>query len=94
MPNHCHILASLSSGARLARIMQLWKGRSAREIRQLLKEPSHKPLWQKDYFDRLIRDAGHFRKVARHLRRNPEKAQLPKGDFSLWEDPEVAEMLA
>src|SRR5205085_1989838 len=42
-------------------------------------------LWQKDYFDRLIRDARHFWNCARYIRRNPEKSRLEHGEYLLYE---------
>jgi REP element-mobilizing transposase RayT len=42
-------------------------------------------LWQRDYFDRLIRDEKHFANCVRYIRRNPEKASLGKDEFILWE---------
>ena len=42
-------------------------------------------FWQRDYFDRLVRDEKHFANCVRYIRRNPEKAQLSKGEFILWE---------
>ena len=49
-------------------------------------------LWQKDYFDRIIRDWGHFARVARYIRGNPKKAGLGEEEFTLWESGEVKRM--
>jgi hypothetical protein len=43
------------------------------------------PLWQEDYFDRLIRDEEHFTNCARYIRRNPQKAGLKEDEFTLFE---------
>jgi putative transposase len=42
-------------------------------------------LWQRDYFDRLVRDENHFANCLRYIRRNPEKARLPKGQYILYQ---------
>jgi len=42
-------------------------------------------FWQRDYFDRLVRDEKHFANCVRYIRRNPEKAGLGKDEFILWE---------
>jgi len=39
-----------------------------------------------DYFDRLVRDARYFANCVRYLRRNPEKARLPTGEYELYEN--------
>lgn len=51
------------------------------------------PIWMKDYFDRMIRDAAHFWRCARYIRRNPAKAKLPKEAFTLFESDHVRDVL-
>ncbi|MBI4326358.1 MAG: transposase [Chloroflexi bacterium] len=87
MPNHVHTLFSLRGGWRLEKLLRCWKGFTAREINKLLGRQGE--LWQKDYFDRLVRDSDHFRKCIRYIRRNPEKAGLKPGEFLLYENDSV-----
>lgn len=47
----------------------------------------------KDYFDRLVRDADHFWRCTRYIRRNPAKARLAPDDYTLFEAPFVREQL-
>ena len=82
MPNHAHALVSLHTGAALEKVVGAWKSVSSRRINARLGRRG--TLWQEDYFDRLIRDAGHFGNVARYIRRNPVKAGLRRG-FTLYE---------
>ena len=42
-------------------------------------------LWQRDYFDRLVRDEAHFANCVRYIRRNPEKARLGEAEYLLYE---------
>ncbi|MDF1656430.1 MAG: transposase [Verrucomicrobiales bacterium] len=91
MPNHVHVLVSLREGESLESHVRSWKGVSARHINQLLGRSG--ALWQKDYFDRLIRGTDHFYRVARYIRTNPEKARLPEGSFVLKESDTVQRML-
>ncbi|MEO7339238.1 MAG: transposase [Luteolibacter sp.] len=74
MPNHIHLL--FTPLAPLEKLMQSWKGISARRI-------GGGSIWQKNYRDTLIRDASHFANAVRYIRRNP--AKLRKGTFTLWE---------
>ena len=83
MPNHAHTLFSLKIGWHLKELLKTWKGYSAREINKLLGRQGE--LWEKDYFDRMIRDSDHFWKCVRYIRRNPEKAKLKPGEFLLYE---------
>lgn len=76
MPNHVHVL--FSPLVPMEKLIQGWKGHSAR----LLGKGS---IWQRNYRDTLIRDSGHFANVVRYIRRNPVKAKLREGMFTLWE---------
>jgi REP element-mobilizing transposase RayT len=84
MPNHVHALFALKDEWKLETILHSWKRNSSVQInRQGGSEGT--PLWQKDYFDRLIRDERHFENCVRYIRRNPEKAKLQPGEYILWE---------
>ena len=83
MPNHVHALFVLHADWKLRDVLHGWKLHSARQINQALGERGQ--LWQHDYFDRLIRDGDHLRNVIRYIRRNPMKARLREGEFTLWE---------
>jgi putative transposase len=92
MPNHVHVLMSPATGESLSRIIANWKRFSAIRINKA-RETSG-ALWQKDYFDRLIRDWQHFSNVARYIRRNPEKAKLATGRYSLYEAPWIERLFS
>jgi putative transposase len=83
MPNHVHALYVQNSEFPLEKLILSWKTFSARNINKLLGRSGN--LWQRDYFDRLVRDEQHFRNCVRYIRRNPEKAGLTKGEYILYE---------
>lgn len=87
MPNHVHLLLSLKENIPLESIVTSWKRFTSRSI-------GEGPLWQRDYFDRLIRDWDHFLNVARYIRNNPKKAKLPEGAYLLHLAPWVTELLS
>ncbi len=89
MPNHVHVLCSLSAGAKLEKVVGAWKSVSSRKIGRACGRRG--TLWGEDYFDRLIRDAEHFANVVRYIRRNPLKAGLRDG-FTLHESDDVKGM--
>jgi hypothetical protein len=74
MPNHVHLI--FTAHASLERLIQSWKGISARRIGQ-------GSIWQKGYRDTIIRDGEHFANAVRYIRRNP--AKLPPGTYTLWQ---------
>ena len=79
MPNHVHLLVSLREGQTLDGLMQSWKGFTSRAINRLLGRSG--ALWQKDYYDRLIRNAEHFWNCANYIRNNPAKARLAENEY-------------
>ena len=83
MPNHIHLLCSITGGRTLGALMGSLKGRAAR-LANLARE-THGAFWSKDYFDRLVRDSEHFRHCARYIRNNPRKAGLGENRFALLE---------
>ena len=83
MPNHVHVLFVLNAAHTLAKLIYSWKRYTANGINALLGRSG--TLWQKDYFDRLVRDARHLANCVRYVRRNPVKARLREGEFVLWE---------
>ena len=94
MPNHVHLLFSTKEDVELSELIQAWKGTSSRAAGRVLgRRMSDEPFWQKDYFDRLVRDEDHFWNCARYIRRNPLKAKLPEGDYTLFLSDEVRKAL-
>jgi REP element-mobilizing transposase RayT len=83
MPNHVHALFVQNPQFPLEKLLQSWKRFMTREINKLFDRAGN--LWQRDYFDRLVRDEQHFANCIRYIRRNPEKAKLPPNEFILWQ---------
>ena len=83
MPNHVHAVFVLNPAWSLEKIILSWKGFTARKINPLLERKGN--FWQRDYFDRLVRDAKHLANCVRYIRRNAEKGRLRKGEFVLYE---------
>lgn len=85
MPNHAHILVSLAEGTDLGKTIASWKRYSSNQIQQSLGTSG--TLWQKDYYDRMIRNSRHFQAVARYISNNPAKARLPDSRYRLYQAP-------
>jgi len=84
LPNHVHAVFVLNPAWSLEKIILSWKGFTARKINPLLGRTGR--FWQRDCFDRLVRDAKHLANCVRYIRRNPEKGRLRKGEFVLYEN--------
>jgi len=74
MPNHVHVVAEMNGGASLSKVVQQWKGVSAREINQELGGGGR--LWQPEYHDRFIRDQEHLAAAVNYTHGNPVAAGL------------------
>ena len=57
MPNHVHALFVQNVEHPLEKLLRSWKTFTARRINDLLGRSGS--LWQRDYFDRLVRDENH-----------------------------------
>ena len=83
MPNHVHALFTLLGDHHLEDLLHSWKSFTANKIHAF--DGNHVRLWQRDYFDRLIRDDAHFENCVRYIRKNPLKAKLRPGEYLLYE---------
>jgi putative DNA methylase len=74
MPNHVHALFTPSADLRLSQVVQTWKSFTAHRANPLLGRRG--TFWQREYFDRFIRDARHFDSALSYIENNPWKAGL------------------
>jgi len=82
MPNHVHAMFRLAPGSKLEDVMQSWKSFTSKCINQALGQEG--TLWQRDYWDRMVRDADHRANILNYIRKNPERANLKAGTFVLY----------
>jgi putative DNA methylase len=73
MPNHVHLLITVLSD--VSKVLQRLKGVSAMEANQNLGLRG-KPFWQRESYDRLVRDDAESRRVENYIVQNPVKAGL------------------
>ena len=74
MPNHVHVVFRLLPGQALAGILKGWKTYTAKEANRILGRSG--VFWQREYYDRLIRDGEELERAVRYVVGNPEKAGL------------------
>jgi REP element-mobilizing transposase RayT len=78
MPNHVHVL--IAPTAPLGKIVQSWKSYTGRWARMHAAElgiaTSGEAFWMREYWDRYIRDEGHYRRAVDYIHRNPVVAGL------------------
>jgi len=74
MPNHIHVLVETVEGYTLSEILHSWKSYTAQEANKILGNKD--TFWQREYFDRYVRDDGHFAACVEYIHQNPVKAGL------------------
>nr|VFK65991.1 MAG: Transposase IS200 like [Candidatus Kentron sp. UNK]VFK71668.1 MAG: Transposase IS200 like [Candidatus Kentron sp. UNK] len=72
MPNHVHVLIETFASYPMDGVLFSWKSFSAGKANTLLNRQGR--FWQREYFDRYIRDAIHYDRVVFYIENNPVKA--------------------
>jgi REP element-mobilizing transposase RayT len=73
MANHVHVL--VTPRVAVSKLMQSLKRHTAREGNRLVGVRGL-PFWQEERYDRLVRDAEEFHKIASYVEMNPVRAGL------------------
>jgi putative transposase len=79
MPNHIHVLFQPINAWTVAKIVASWKKHTAREVRQCARasgQTAPDPVWQREYWDRYVRNEKHFAQAVDYIHANPVKAGL------------------
>jgi REP element-mobilizing transposase RayT len=74
MPNHVHAVFSPAHGYRLENILHSWKSFTSNEANKILERKGQ--FWEREYFDRLVRNAEELERSVRYVIENPAKAGL------------------
>ena len=96
MPNHVHLIIKTYQAYKVGDLVKSWKAHTAKEIRKLYVKDSQtaeynsalpnilqsgNAFWQREYWDRFIRNEDHLRKSVDYIFKNPVKAGLCKSIF-------------
>jgi REP element-mobilizing transposase RayT len=82
MPNHVHLLASIpESGPAFAKTLQSLKSNSARKCNGLLGLTG--AFWQRESYDRVVRDGVESSRIIAYILNNPVKAGLT-AEWQKW----------
>lgn len=87
MANHVHAIVRplVPSENDVEDILKIWKGRSAYEINR--QRGANGTLWQRESYDRIIRDEEHLWRVIQYIGRNPRNAGATPATCPLWIRP-------
>ena len=71
MDDHVHVLADVGPGRTIRSAVHTWKSISAHQLTR--DQGRIAPVWQRDYWDRSIRDSEGFRACVRYILDNPRQ---------------------
>lgn len=74
MPNHVHVVLQSALQNSLEKILHSWKSFTSTKINRYLRRRG--TLWQREYYDHLIRDGGQLSRAISYTAENPAKAGL------------------
>jgi len=78
MPNHIHVIfGGLRDDTTLRATISEWKRISAHAVNKIAGRTG--PVWHKDAYTRIIRNAGEYRRQIEYVWHNPEAAGLKSG---------------
>jgi REP element-mobilizing transposase RayT len=92
MPDHLHLLLEAQEGGNLIRFVKTFKQMSAYRYRLTFNQP----LWQKGYYDHILRKEEDVRGVAQYICENPVRAGLVYSldEYAFWGGTLLADLRA
>jgi putative transposase len=91
MPDHIHFIVFLTDSSEtvsqgaprraptLADVVRAFKGDAAREINRLRRTPGS-PVWQRNYYEHIVRDEAELARIREYIRNNPRAAHSHDDD--------------
>lgn len=76
MPNHVHLVIQQHDGWSLGGVIRSWKGFTTKKIKDVYGGSLPEKIWQRGFWDRLIRNEHHYEAALRYIADNPVKAGL------------------
>ena len=73
MPNHVHVLMVLNDCGDLSKVLHSWKSYTSNRINEAIGGSGG--VWQREYYDRLVRDAAHYANTVEYIRKNARAAE-------------------
>ncbi|MCW8900734.1 MAG: transposase [Gammaproteobacteria bacterium] len=85
MPDHMHWLFQLNDNQSLPKVVNLFKGRTARVLNNVINNKGK--FWQPAYFDHAVRNDECIKQIARYIVANPLRANLVDRieDYPHWD---------
>ena len=85
MPNHVHAIIETLNDITIQKVMYAIKRNTAININKATGH-SGTSVWQREYFDRLIRSYAHYEHAMNYILNNPRHCR--QGEYTLWQKQE------
>ena len=80
MPNHVHAVVETRPEVTIQMVMKRLKSFTAKRINHYLGLTGR--VWQREYFDRIVRNDAHYQRTIQYIMSNPQHCTM--GEFTLW----------
>ena len=76
MPNHVHFIVDIQESTKLSSILQWFKTMTTneyiREVKNNIFPPFHKRIWQRNYYEHIIRNENSSYQIEQYIENNPK----------------------
>ena len=95
MPNHVHFIITNMGDAYIPEVVRCFKAITSYQYHRIKRINDTKPLWQRNYYDRVIRDEREYMFVRNYIMMNPERWELDmlNDNSTRTEKDNIAQML-
>lgn len=95
MPNHVHFIITNMGDAYIPEVVRRFKAITSYQYHRIKRINDTKPLWQRNYYDRVIRDEREYMFVRNYIMMNPERWELDmlNDNSTCTEKDNIAQML-
>ena len=80
MPNHLHFIWFNQDNALLSDVVRKLKGKAIKSYHHLMRSQnkSYEPLWQRSFYEHIIRDDKDYERIATYIENNPLQWELDR----------------
>ncbi|MCI5764666.1 REP-associated tyrosine transposase [Actinobacillus porcinus] len=71
MPNHLHFIWFNKTTSKLSDIVRKFKGKTSKAYHSEFKNIGYEPLWQRSYYEHIIRDEKDYLRISEYIENNP-----------------------
>ncbi|MDG2949564.1 transposase [Bisgaard Taxon 10/6] len=78
MPNHIHFIWFNQDDVLLSNLVRKLKGITAKKYREMMNNQTYEPLWQRSFYEHIIRNDEDFLRIWEYIEHNPLQWHLDR----------------